>query len=268
MCTGSLEHSLSSSNSSKTFFHGLDSRVKLLTSIAFVVLVVSLQSLYSIALAALAIILIIVLSGIGVRYAIRRLVWILPFSGTIILLVPFTHGGEPLAAFSLPGITLYVSGEGVYRALLLGSRVIVSVLTIMLVTATTTSVELLRAMRALHVPVIFIRLTEFTWRYVFVLLDELNRMHQARRARGFTLRTIWDSFSRKTLAETIGMLFLRSLQRAERVYQAMLARGFTGEVKGRMDGQIRAVDYMWGLMLVLFSILLLLIDRGGMTWNL
>jgi cobalt/nickel transport system permease protein len=61
------------------------------------------------------------------------------------------------------------------------------------------------------------------YRYLFVLVDEAERMQRARRSRTFTrLRThAWES-----RASLVGQLFVRSTERAERIYAAMCARGW------------------------------------------
>ena len=88
--------------------------------------------------------------------------------------------------------------------------------------------ELLVAMRRLGVPATLVATLHFMYRYLFVLADELDRMVTARRARTFRRsgRLDWG-----LLTGLIGVLFLRSFERGERVHAAMLARGWDGTVK-------------------------------------
>jgi cobalt/nickel transport system permease protein len=109
-----------------------------------------------------------------------------------------------------------------------------SVLAATLLTATTEPDYLLRAMRCLGVPRLLVATISFMWRYVFVIVEEAQRLLTAREARsarvngraGGSLR--WRA---GTAGNMVGSLFLRSLNRSERVYQAMLARGYTGEAR-------------------------------------
>ena len=87
---------------------------------------------------------------------------------------------------------------------------------------------LLVAIRRLGVPGTLVATLQFMYRYLFVLTEELDRMVQARRARTFrrTGRLDWG-----LLTGLIGILFLRSYERGERVHAAMLARGWDGTVR-------------------------------------
>jgi cobalt/nickel transport system permease protein len=88
---------------------------------------------------------------------------------------------------------------------------------------TTPFAEILRVLRQLRVPDIFITTLALMYRYLFVLADEAERMKRARQSRTFTHRR-WLTW--KTLATVIGQLFVRSTERAERIYAAMCARGW------------------------------------------
>jgi len=99
----------------------------------------------------------------------------------------------------------------------------------MLVLAWTTSAEeLLRALRQLHVPALFVATLSFMNRYLHVTSEELVRMRRARAARTFEHA---PAAPLRTTAGLIGMLLVRSFERSERVHAAMLARGFDGEIR-------------------------------------
>lgn len=91
--------------------------------------------------------------------------------------------------------------------------------------------KLVTAMRRLGVPPMLVATLQFMYRYLHVLTEELDRMVLARRARTFrrTGRLDWG-----LLTGLIGVLFLRALERGERVHAAMLARGW--------DGTLRTLD--------------------------
>jgi cobalt/nickel transport system permease protein len=100
--------------------------------------------------------------------------------------------------------------------------------TMLVLTWSTTAEELLRALRQLHVPRLFVATLSFMNRYLRVAADELVRMRRARAARTFGLA---PRARLRTAATLIGMLLMRSFERAERVHAAMLARGFDGEIR-------------------------------------
>jgi cobalt/nickel transport system permease protein len=106
-------------------------------------------------------------------------------------------------------------------------------LLIMLVLAATTPFhKLLSALRKLRVPPVLVATLQFMDRYRHVLMDELERMSIARRARTFDRG---GSLAWSLLTGLVGMLFLRTFERAERVHGAMVARGWTGVIRSLDD---------------------------------
>jgi cobalt/nickel transport system permease protein len=96
-----------------------------------------------------------------------------------------------------------------------------------LLAATATFPGVLRALESLRTPRLLVLTASFMFRYVFVIADEARRMRTALSARGYHPRHLLASGA---LGRMVGALFLRSYARGERVYLAMLARGFTGSV--------------------------------------
>jgi cobalt/nickel transport system permease protein len=95
--------------------------------------------------------------------------------------------------------------------------------TVILVSNTTPFTKLLRVLRQVHVPALLITTIALMHRYLFVLADEAERMRRARASRTFTPRrpALWH-----TLATVLSQLFVRASERAERIYDAMCARGW------------------------------------------
>ena len=132
----------------------------------------------------------------------------------LVLLEPLAAGVAILSAFQ-PG------GAGIALSILVRSTLCLA--TMVLLTSTTPFADLLRALRALRVPDLLVTVLALMYRYLFVLVDEAERMQRARRSRTFTRRRThaWES-----LAALVGQLFVRSTERAERIYAAMCARGW------------------------------------------
>ncbi|MES1174989.1 MAG: CbiQ family ECF transporter T component [Myxococcales bacterium] len=127
--------------------------------------------------------------------------------------VPFLLGLSSLALFQ---------AHGGLRFLGLFSKSLVSVCTLQLLIATTPVLELIRALRRAHVPEVLCSTVALLSRYLFLIADESKRMRRARAGR--TLReSRWALW--RALANAIGLLFVRSVQRAERVQASMRARG-------------------------------------------
>ena len=120
--------------------------------------------------------------------------------------------------------------------------------------ATTGIDRLAVAMRMLKIPKIFVLQLLLTYRYITVLMEEFQRMTQAYSLRAPGQKGIgknnWGSFA--------GQLILRTFDRAERVYQAMLLRGFAMEYHVGTIEKVNINDFAyftgWSLFFVIAKI--------------
>lgn len=136
------------------------------------------------------------------------------------LLMPFFGTGEKV---KILGIELYQSGLWAGAGIV--AKGTIGVITAIILSATTSAREILGGLEKLRVPAPLVSIATFMLRYLNVINDELGRMKIARESRGFEERGIK---SWRILAQTVGALFIRSYERGERVYLAMLSRGFVG----------------------------------------
>ena len=148
-------------------------------------------------------VLVLTLARVSVPALLRRL----------LLLSPFVAGAALAAAFSEHGADWKI----------LALRSSLCLVTVILLAQTTTFSELLGVLRAARVPALLITTLALMHRYLFVLADESARMSRARAARTFTRH---HRFAWLTAASVVGQLFVRASARAERVYDAMCARGW------------------------------------------
>lgn len=212
--------------------HRLDPRLKLLATLAFILVATSLPPSAWPAFLPLAVLALaaIRLAGIPLGEGLKRSSIALPFAAMVALSVPFTRSGQVVWEGRLLGVHLAVTSEGL---LLLAAVLIKSWLSVLvsgLLVATTPFPQLLKAMRSLHLPGVLTATISFMYRYLFVLVDEAMRLHTAREARsagpGGTIG--WRA---KVLGGMVGSLFIRSYERSERIYLAMVSRGFAGEIQ-------------------------------------
>jgi cobalt/nickel transport system permease protein len=119
-----------------------------------------------------------------------------------------------------------LAGDPSRFGLVLG-RALVTVIGLVLLTATTPLPDLLQAARRLGLPLPLVSMIGLALRYLVVLMDEGNRMGLAFSARAVGPR---DLRLAKPLGRLVGALAFRSLERSERIHRAMLARGYTGEL--------------------------------------
>lgn len=152
------------------------------------------------------------------------------------------------------GIVLYFSGQP-GRALLIFEKSYLSTWSVLVIAASTPPPKLITAARDLHVPVLLSEVTQLTFRYLFVLREEALAMQIAFRSRA------GHSGIRALLASSgmVAGLFLRSQQRAERVYHSMLSRGYIGYPPQGGEVSPRPSDYIIlivGLLILGSSLLL------------
>jgi cobalt/nickel transport system permease protein len=139
--------------------------------------------------------------------------------GRTLVLLPFVV----LAGLAAP--SKGINGWTWFLTLIL--RSILCLLILILLTNTTRFVELLRGLRRLGCPRILVANLNFLYRYFFVLSDEAMRMKQARDCRRVGRAGALAEL--RTLGSMLGTLLVRSFERADHMYQAMLSRGFSGD---------------------------------------
>jgi cobalt/nickel transport system permease protein len=135
---------------------------------------------------------------------------------------------------------VHVSSHGLTAAITLLAKAL-AIITILLVVLIAGPLDAtLKAARALHFPGLVVQIALLSYRYVFVLLDELRRLRIALRVRGHRNRPTLHSY--RTLSHVTGSLLVRGHERAERVSQAMRCRGFDGRFRSLTAFHTRAAD--------------------------
>ncbi|WP_333870151.1 cobalt ECF transporter T component CbiQ [Desulforamulus putei] len=252
------------------WIRGVDARVKMIAVVIFIINATTLQDKTLLLTTAFLLLGISLIAGISPVHLVKRLAVILPFGGVMVSVIPFVTPGEPVWTLQLGAFKLAVTKEGWEAAVLPCLRMLTAFLGMAFLTSTTSLREMTHALNHLKFPKILILLIDFTVRYIAVVMDELNRMQTARKARGFKPgRGLWDRHTVKTIGSTLAMLFLRSYERAERVYLAMLSRGYTGRYKccGHCH-RIKKLDLSFGAAMITVSWAIKLVDMGGIQWNL
>lgn len=221
---------------SESIVHRLHSVVKVIFTLALILFLnLTSNQAWSAYILYLTIVLsLVILSRINIWTVIKRSLLALPF---ILAAVPMIFTRSPMMAGLQisPGINIFYSPEGLGKFLSILLKSWISVQAAVLLTATTRFNDLLAAFQELRIPKIFIAITGLMWRYLFLMRDEAIRMNQARASRSsisnHSHRINGNLFWRiKTTGGMAGSLFLRSIERSDRVYTAMLSRGYNGEM--------------------------------------
>lgn len=153
-------------------------------------------------------------------------------AGSLKPLVLFLFMMGVLLPFSVPGSAVVSLGpvsasrEGAVQALSIGVKSLAVVLMTFALLGTSTTFDLMHAMSHFRVPPKLLFLAFLSFRYLFVLQVEFNRLRTAMKARGFRPGTNLHTY--RSYGYLLGMLLIRSYERSERVYDAMLCRGFQG----------------------------------------
>ncbi|MER5869105.1 cobalt ECF transporter T component CbiQ [Streptomyces sp. NPDC002044] len=203
--------------------HRLPPHCKLAATFAFVLVVVSTprEAVWAFGLYAVLVAGAAAVARIPAGFLLRRLVIEVPFVAFAVLM-PFVAEGERVDVL---GMSLSVSGLwGAWNILAKGT---LGVAASVLLASTTELRALLLGLQRLKLPPLLVQIASFMIRYGDVVTDELRRMSVARRSRGFEARGVrhWG-----VLAKTAGALFIRSYERGERVYLAMVSRGYAGSM--------------------------------------
>ena len=216
--------------------HALAPECKLAAQLLFVLVVVSTprEAVWAFVLYAAILLVVIRLAELPFAFVLKRLAIELPFVA-FALLLPFIARGERIEVLGIS-----VSMEGLWGAWNILVKGTLGVAASIVVASTTTMAELLKGFDRLHMPKALTSIATFMVRYLDVISDEMQRMRVARESRGYDPRWIWEV---KAIAHSAGALFIRSYERGERVYLAMLSRGYAGEMPS--FGMVVATRQMW-----------------------
>jgi len=236
-----------------SFIHRLDPRTKLLASLAFIVAVLltpaSNWPIFTIYFCIIAVML--VLSRLPPLYVLKRSLVIFPFVLLIAVFIPFFKEGQVAGSYNIWLWQISVTYSGLF---ILANVVVKSwlcILGLILLSSTTRLADLLKGLRHLGIPQVMILILSFMYRYIFVLVDEVMRLQQARDSRNFGGSRLHHL---KTIGNMVGTLFIRSYERGERIYAAMLARGFDGQVRTLHELSFRQADAYFGAIFCLMLI--------------
>jgi cobalt/nickel transport system permease protein len=239
------------------WLQALDPRAKLLGILIFIVTTSLLHSLsLLLALYGLSLVLAL-LSRIEAGFFMKR-VWVtvVLFVGIIALpavLNIFTPGDSVLTLYSIGQkhslgpytvpAEITITRQGLLAALFLVVRVATSMSFVLLLTLTTPWADLLKALRLVRVPPIYVQTLSMTLRYLMLLCQTVGDMHIAKKSR--TIRLGKTRTEQRWVAGQVGALFQRTVQLSTEVHRAMVARGYHGEVRILTAFRIQKMDCGW-----------------------
>jgi cobalt/nickel transport system permease protein len=215
-------------------FHRLPAHVKVVGTFLFTVLVATTPREHVLAFAGAVVALLVLarVARVPLRFLLPRLVVVAPFLVGALLL-PFVASGPRVA---VGGLSLAV--EGLWGGFGIAARALLGATASLLLVATTEVPDLLRGLERLRVPRLLTQIAAFMVRYLEVIVGEVSRQRRAMTARGYDPRWLWQL---RPLTAGLGVLFVRSYERGERVHAAMRARGFDGRMPVLVEERPAAV---------------------------
>jgi cobalt/nickel transport system permease protein len=250
----------------ESFLHRLDPRIKVVVTIAYILSNALLPDGAWIAfgLAWLFLLFANSLSSLGLGFTLRRSFVALPFA-IIAVTVLFSMPGKPLATFHFLIWDLTITDMGLLRFTSILIRSWLSVQMAILLVASARFPDIIHALEHLKVPAILTTIIAFLYRYLFVLADEVFRLMRARESRAAAIpgkrsgrSIVWQAGVAGHMA---GQLFLRSYERSDRVYNAMLARGYAGHLETINPHELRRRDYLTAAFALLIILILQVVGR-------
>jgi cobalt/nickel transport system permease protein len=229
-------------------FFLFDARVKLASTVALIVTAAFLRDVQSLMIVLIFVLMMLTVARVPAHHIAENYLLALPFIIVASLALAFT--------------------STLLNAEMMFIRVSASVLALILLTTTTPFFEMMAAFRWFRMPKILTNLILFTYRFIFVLQDEAARMKMARKARGFTGGGhLFERQAFRTISSSIGMIFVRSSQRGSDMFDALLMRGYDGEVRSIRRPKVHARD---GALILAFSMVCMvsiMMQQGVITWR-
>lgn len=212
----------------ESILHLMDGRVKLILLIFIIVYAVFSTQIVVLAFLELYLLLLIYISHVSFKSSFKRILLLLPFGGFIIAFQPFIHPGDVIWT----GIFgLQVTQQGLMWAVLLMSRLIVALTSIVLLSSISPMQEVAQSFRKLGMPRELAMIFSLMIRFLFMFYDELHRIMHAQKARCFDAfnKKIPYKWRMKQLGYTVAMMFLRAYEQGETIYMSMVSRGFSDQ---------------------------------------
>lgn len=211
-------------NSKQTsFWHSLSPKTRVLCTLllVFAIALTPNGRWWTWIIYAVGVLGLILLSKVSLPVLLKRIAVEFAFVAVILFGTLFRSGGEIVWSWGIIKITsegLTVLGSVTTKALL-------SLSMLNLLTLTTSVPALLNGLIALKMPPLLVAILASMYRYISVLIGEFNAMRRAAASRNLTKNSGWQ---RQIIGNMIGALFIRTYERGDRIYQAMLARGYQG----------------------------------------
>ena len=199
----------------------------------------------------------VLISRIPLGFIFQGLKWIVLFLLPFFVILPLTYPGESSSTF----LGMSFAHEGVRLSVLIVVKAIAIVLAAYAIFASTRFDINMIALQHLKCPPLIVQMMLFTYRFIFLFLSEMKRMDTAMKARGFVKGP--NLYTMKVMGGFIGTLLIRSFERTERIYKAMLSKGYQGDFHTLVEFDAGGKDIVKASMIIIIAVALFGIDLSG-----
>lgn len=234
----------------KSPFHNFDPRAKLICILILMVSIVILNDIIFLLIGLGIAIIFVLLSKIPIIFILKRLKWVVLFIFAVLIVLPFSVGSSSIFHFFF--LTIY--NEGLRLAVTIAIKALTVILLLFPMVATMKFVTFIKALEKLRLPNKLVQIITFTYRYIFVLLNELKRTILSIETRCYRKSTWIYKF--RALSNAVGMLLVRSYERGQRIHNSMIARGYTGKIKTLDKFQMQSLDWVKAVGIISIAILI------------
>jgi len=206
----------------RSWVHRIDPRLRIVVAVVFACVIAVAYNFSTLITALILSVFMVASARLDVRQVVRRLAAPALFLLLLWAVLPWSSQGDIWAKlgplmFTRPGVTLCAQ---------ISLKTVSLVLLFLALVATMTVDTLGHTLNRLRLPDKLVHLLLITYRYLFVIEQEYQRLLRAMKIRNFHPKTNLHSY--RTYAYLVGMLFVRASERARRVHSAMICRGFNG----------------------------------------
>jgi cobalt/nickel transport system permease protein len=224
--------------------HNWDPRARTL-SLFILLFSVALAGSIPKALAGLSVsFLLILISRLPLHHVAGFMKWPVLFLLPFLIILPFTTTGDTLLSIAF----LTASVQGFYMGLLFFIRGLGAALLALLIVGTAPFTATVKALQSMGLPNSLAQIFLFAYRYVFLLSEELQTMSRSMESKGFVKRS--DLRTARIYSRSLAMMLIRSYERSEDIFLAMLSRGYMGKVPSGSGSKISGNDIVKSCLVV------------------
>jgi len=245
------------------FIQKIDPRVKIISFTAFILVAIVARNIIPLMILIFMTFILSTASKIPLKFFMIRTSLVPIFVAMIASPLLFTTPGDSIFVMNYYEYSISITIEGLYKALQFILRVWACANSLILLVLTTSFSSLVHAIERFKVPKVFTMMILITYRFIFLLINEAHRMVLAKESRIVKRESRLRAM--KSLSNMMGILFIRSYERGERVYLAMIARGYKGSIRTLSKMGIKSGDLVFVFTIVAICALILSVEYPGIV---